>query len=151
MPRAQGCAGAAVQDVRTENYSLHFLHFRRPWRSYAAGAGMRRSGDTGCTDRKITPCIFCTSAVPGGGMPRAQGSAGAAIQEVRTENYSLHFLHFRHPWRWYAARAAAAPFSMCGTAERVCVLSASPGPRWLLSGLGSLAGRASHLTPPVTL
>ena len=35
MPRAQGCAGAAhVQDVRVENCSLHFRHFRHPWRSY---------------------------------------------------------------------------------------------------------------------
>ena len=75
MPRAQGCAGAAhVQEVRTENCScvfctsailggrrencsLHFSHFRHPWRSYAAGAGttgQRRAKTVYQRDRRGT-------------------------------------------------------------------------------------------------
>ncbi|MES9871458.1 MAG: hypothetical protein ABW149_17400, partial [Sedimenticola sp.] len=30
-----------VQDVRAGNCSMHYLHFRHPWRSYAAGARLQ--------------------------------------------------------------------------------------------------------------
>ncbi len=36
-----GRSGACTQDVRADNCSLRDLHFRRPWRSYAAKQGCR--------------------------------------------------------------------------------------------------------------
>ncbi len=72
MPRAQGCAGAAIQDVRTEKLLPAFSALPPSLAVVCRGrreAQERRYRKYG---QKITPCIFCTSAIPGGGMPRAQ-------------------------------------------------------------------------------
>jgi len=78
-----GCAGAAIyMDVVAEKLLLHFRHFRRPWRSYAA-----RGHDHREVGGRVTP--------------------GAVTEEVRSGDLHgcngrkllLHFRHFRHPWR----------------------------------------------------
>ena len=47
MPRGHGWPGVAMVRMIGQIVLLHFLHFRHPWRSYAAVPGMAKSGDVG--------------------------------------------------------------------------------------------------------
>ena len=75
------CPGMNVQKSCSSARSPDSPYLLHPWRRAFSALSPSLAGG-----RKAAPCIFCTSAFPGG----------------RQKSCSLHFLHFHHPWWAYA-------------------------------------------------